>query len=172
MSDDSTLRIRDILEPRRVQLHVAGSNKREILANLVAPIAATHPGIDSTALVETLLEREQTSSTAIADGIAIPHGRHAIGDKVVCAFGRNRDGVEFDSIDGLPTQIFFVLVSPESRPTLHLRWLAHLAVLLRNHLGCRSATCRRKRQKGASSRWWRRATRLRSTSPGAASRSR
>ena len=132
MSDDSTLRIRDILEPRRVQLHVAGSNKREILANLVAPIAETHPGIDSTALVETLLEREQTSSTAIADGIAIPHGRHAIGDKVVCAFGRNRDGVEFDSIDGLPTQIFFVLVSPESRPTLHLRWLAHLAVLLRN----------------------------------------
>lgn len=132
MPDDSTLRIRDILDPRRVQLHVAGSNKREILANLVAPIAETHPGIDSTALVETLLEREQTSSTAIADGIAIPHGRHAIGDKVVCAFGRNRDGVEFDSIDGLPTQIFFVLVSPESRPTLHLRWLAHLAVLLRN----------------------------------------
>jgi len=132
MPDDSTLRIRDILDPRRVQLQVTGSTKREILAGLVAPIAATHPAIDSAALVETLLEREETSSTAIADGIAIPHGRHVIGDKVVCAFGRNREGLEFDSIDGLPTQIFFVLVSPESRPTLHLRWLAHLAVLLRN----------------------------------------
>jgi len=132
MPDNSTLRIREILDPRRVQLHIAGSNKRELLANLVAPIAETHPGIDSTALVETLLEREQTSSTAIADGIAIPHGRHAIGDKVVCAFGRNREGVEFDSIDGLPTKIFFVLVSPESRPTLHLRWLAHLCKVLRS----------------------------------------
>ena len=132
MSDDSTLRIRDILDSRRVQLHVTGDSKREILTALVAPIAATHPGIDSRALVETLLEREQTSSTAIADGIAIPHGRHSVGDKVLCAFGRNRDGVDFDSIDGSPTRIFFVLVSPETRPTLHLRWLAHLAVLLRN----------------------------------------
>lgn len=132
MPDDSTLRIRDILDPKRVQLHVAGHSKREILTALVAPIAATHPSIDSRALVETLLEREQTSSTAIADGIAIPHGRHSVGDKVVCAFGRCRDGLEFDSIDGSPTRIFFVLVSPESRPTLHLRWLAHLAVLLRN----------------------------------------
>ena len=132
MSDDSKLRIRDILDPRRVQLHVTGTTKREILTGLVAPIAATHPNIDLGALVGTLLEREQTSSTAIADGIAIPHGRHSVGDNVVCAFGRNRDGLDFDSIDGSPTRIFFVLISPESRPTLHLRWLAHLAVLLRN----------------------------------------
>jgi len=132
MPDDSTLRIRDILDPSRVQLHVAGDTKREILTNLVAPIATTHPRIDIQALVATLLEREQTSSTAIADGIAIPHGRHSVGDKVVCAFGRNCEGLEFDSIDGSPTRIFFVLISPEARPTLHLRWLAHLAVLLRN----------------------------------------
>jgi PTS system nitrogen regulatory IIA component len=132
MPDDSTLRIRDILDPGRVQLHVTGSNKREILRSLVESIATTHPRIDIDALVETLLDREQTSSTAIADGIAIPHGRHSVGDKVVCAFGRNREGLDFDSIDGSPTHIFFVLVSPETRPTLHLRWLAHLAVLLRN----------------------------------------
>jgi PTS system nitrogen regulatory IIA component len=132
MSDDQTLRIRDILDPGRVQLHVTGNDKREILKALVAPIAVTHPRIDVDVLVENLLDREQTSSTAIADGIAIPHGRHSVGDRVVCAFGRNRDGLDFNSIDGSPTRIFFVLVSPESRPTLHLRWLAHLAVLLRN----------------------------------------
>ena len=132
MSDDSKLRIRDILDPGRVRLHVTGGSKREILTDLVSPIAATHPKIDVDALVETLLERERNSSTAIADGIAIPHGRHSVGDKVLCAFGRNRDGLDFDSIDGSPTRIFFVLVSPETRPTLHLRWLAHLAVLLRS----------------------------------------
>lgn len=132
MPHDSTLRIRDILDPSRVQLHVTGQSKREILSALVGPIATTHPTIDIGALVESLLEREQTSSTAIADGIAIPHGRHAMGDKVICTFGRNREGLEFDSIDGSPTQIFFVLISPETRPTLHLRWLAHLAVLLKN----------------------------------------
>jgi hypothetical protein len=62
MPDDSTLRIRDILDPKRVQLHVAGNGKREILTALVAPIAATHASIDSRALVETLLRREQTST--------------------------------------------------------------------------------------------------------------
>ncbi len=132
MPDDSTLRIRDILDPKRAQLHVAGHSKREILTALVDPIAGTHPTIDIGALVESLLEREQTSSTAIADGIAIPHARHSAGDNVVCAFGRNRDGLDFDSIDGTPTRIFFVLVSPETRPKLHLRWLAHLCKLLAN----------------------------------------
>jgi len=126
------MRIRDVLDPRRVLLDLRGSSKREILANLVATLALTHGQIDREALLETLLEREQTSTTAIADGIAIPHGRHAIGDEVVSVFGRSLAGLDFDSIDGEPTHIFFMLVSPENQPTLHLRWLAHLAVLLRD----------------------------------------
>jgi PTS system nitrogen regulatory IIA component len=132
MPDSSSLRIRDVLDPRRVVLDVDGSSKREILARLVATLELTHPTIDRDALLETLLERERTSTTAIADGIAIPHGRHGDGDTVICLFGRSAGGVNFDSIDGGPTHLFFVLVSPEMHPTLHLRWLAHFAVLLRD----------------------------------------
>jgi mannitol/fructose-specific phosphotransferase system IIA component (Ntr-type) len=132
MSDTSPLKIKDVLDPRRVQLHVEGGSKREILCALVSPVASTHRSINLDTLTETLLEREQTSTTAIADGIAIPHGRHSVGDQVVCCFGRNADGLDFDSIDGSPTKLFFVLISPESQPTLHLRWLAHIAVLLRD----------------------------------------
>ena len=126
------MRIRNVLDPRRVLLDVTGSSKHEILANLVATLALTHRDIDREALLETLMERERTSTTAIADGIAIPHGRHAIGDHVVSVFARSIPGLDFDSIDGEPTHIFFMLVSPENQPTLHLRWLAHLAVLLRD----------------------------------------
>jgi PTS system fructose-specific IIC component len=126
------MRIRDVLDPRRVLLDLTGASKRGILANLVATLAATHGRIDRAAMLETLLERENTSTTAIADGIAIPHGRHSIGDDVICVFGRSRPGLEFASIDGEPTHIFFVLLSPENQPTLHLRWLAHLAVVLRD----------------------------------------
>jgi PTS system nitrogen regulatory IIA component len=126
------MRIRDVLDPRRVLLDVTGTTKLEILAQLVATLALTHPDIDRTALLENLLERERTSTTGIADGIAIPHARHVIGDEVVSVFGRSLRGVNFDSIDGEPTRIFFMLVSPESQPALHLRWLAHLAVLLRD----------------------------------------
>ena len=132
MPESSALHIRDVLDPRRVVLDVAGRSKREILSRLVDTLGLTHPAIDRSALLETLLEREQTSTTAIADGIAIPHGRHGSGEAVICLFGKSPGGVDFDSIDGGPTHLFFVLVSPESSPTLHLRWLAHFAVLLRD----------------------------------------
>ena len=74
----------------------------------------------------------RTSTTAIADGIAIPHARLDTGDRVLCGFGRSSKGLDFQSVDGNPTQIFFVLVSPESHPSAHLRWLAHLAMMLKN----------------------------------------
>jgi PTS system nitrogen regulatory IIA component len=132
MPESSALRIRDVLDPRRIVLDVDGGSKREILSPLVATLELTHPAIDRPALLETLLERERTSTTAIADGIAIPHGRYGDGDTVICLYGRSLKGVDFDSIDGGPTHLFFVLVSPEKHPTLHLRWLARFAVLLRD----------------------------------------
>jgi len=126
------MRIREILDPRRVVLDLNGSDKREILARLSTPVRETHPHLDHDRLVSVLIEREETSTTAIADGIAIPHGKMDIGDEVICSFGRSSEGLEFDSVDGNPTQLFFLLVSPEQHPSLHLRWLAHLAVILKN----------------------------------------
>ncbi len=126
------MRIREILDPRRVILDLEGPDKKSILTTLSAPVSQTHPQLDHDQLVSVLVEREETSTTAIADGIAIPHGKMQTGDAVICAFGRSTAGVEFDSVDGNPTQLFFLLVSPEQHPSLHLRWLAHLAVLLKN----------------------------------------
>ena len=132
MPESTPLKIRDVLDPRRVVLDLTAGSKRDVLSQLVATLASTHPRIDRETLTETLLERERTSTTAIADGIAIPHGRHAGDDNVICIFGRSRAGIAFESIDGEPTHVFFALVSPDGAPTLHLRWLAHLAVLLRD----------------------------------------
>jgi PTS system nitrogen regulatory IIA component len=113
-------------------LDVTGSNKKEILSCLSDAVVKAHPEIDVDKLVDTLVTREEAGSTAIADGIAIPHGKVRLSEKVIAGFGRSRTGVDFESVDGKPTQIFFVLVSPESHPSLHLRWLAHLAVLLKS----------------------------------------
>jgi len=126
------MHIRDILDPKRIVLNLTAGDKREILGQLSAPVAETHSHLDADKLLDVLVEREETSTTAIADGIAIPHGKMAIGEEVICAFGRSREGLEFDSVDGNPTQLFFLLISPESSPSVHLRWLAHLAVLLKN----------------------------------------
>jgi len=126
------VRIRDILDPARIVLDLAPGPKKAILTQLAETVAATHRSLDRDRLVDVLQKREETSTTAIADGIAIPHGKMALGEEVVCAFGRSQEGVDFQSVDGKPTHLFFLLVSPESHPSLHLRWLAHVAVLLKN----------------------------------------
>jgi PTS system nitrogen regulatory IIA component len=126
------MRIRDILDPRHIILDLKGTSKRDILRALSRPIAETRRSIDHDRLVDALVEREETSTTAIADGIAIPHGKLDLGEEVICGFGLSRKGLDFDSIDGNPTHLFFLLISPKSHPSLHLRWLAHLAVTLKD----------------------------------------
>ncbi|MBC8293937.1 MAG: PTS sugar transporter subunit IIA [Proteobacteria bacterium] len=124
------MKTRDILDPRRITLKLEGKTKREILGQLADMVGETHSAIDPERVAEVLVEREQASSTAIADGIAIPHGKVAMSEEVVACLGLSGDGLDFDSVDSQPTHIFFVLVSPEAHPSLHLRWLAHLAHLL------------------------------------------
>jgi PTS system nitrogen regulatory IIA component len=126
------MRIRDILDPRHILLELRPGTKRQILTQLSAPLAETQRLPDHARLVDALVQREETSTTAIADGIAIPHGKLDLGDEVLCAFGRSLGGLDFDSIDRNPTHLFFLLVSPETQPSLHLRWLAHLAVMLKS----------------------------------------
>jgi PTS system nitrogen regulatory IIA component len=79
-----------------------------------------------------LLERERLGSTGIGDGIAIPHGKLKDLDQLVLSFGRSSQGVDFESMDGKPVHLFFLLVAPESCAGIHLRALARIARLLKN----------------------------------------
>jgi len=121
-----------ILAPACVVLDLHDGGKRETLAQLATPVARLRSDIDATDLLESLVKREEASSTAIADGIAIPHAKVQQGNTVISCFGRSRTGIDFESVDGRPTQLFFVLVSPAADPSLHVQWLAHIAGLLGN----------------------------------------
>ena len=79
-----------------------------------------------------LAERERLGSTAIGDGIAIPHGKIRGVNRIVGVFGRHSKGVDFDSLDGNPTHLFFVLVAPEESTSLHLKALARVSRLFRD----------------------------------------
>lgn len=126
------MQISSILHPDDIVLDVGSGAKRDVLAHLVAAMAAHRPALDADRLLDDLVRREDESSTAIADGIAIPHSRTEgkNDDEVVAAFGLSTTGVDFDSLDGQPTRFLMVLVSPASRPELHVAWLAHVARLL------------------------------------------
>jgi nitrogen PTS system EIIA component len=74
-----------------------------------------------------LADREALASTAIGDGVAIPHGKLPDLDGIMACIGRARDGVDFDSMDGKPTHIFIVMVAPENSTGSHLKALARIS---------------------------------------------
>ena len=82
---------------------------------------------DADLMYERLVEREELGSTAIGQGVAIPHCKMEKLDRVVMAVGLSRRGVEFESEDGEPVQLFFLIVSPADTPAAHLRSLAAIS---------------------------------------------
>ena len=126
------MKILDILPPEHVVPDLRAATKLEVLDELAGVLAAHHPEISKDRLVEVLLEREKLGSTAIGEGIAIPHGKLPKLGGVVAAFGRSRPGVDFQSLDGGPTQLFFLLVAPEDASGAHLKALARVSRLLRD----------------------------------------
>ena len=78
------------------------------------------------------MEREQLGSTGIGGGIGIPHGKLSGLDSLLLSFGLSRKGVDFESMDGQPTHIFFLLITPENSTGLHLKLLAQISRILKN----------------------------------------
>lgn len=124
------MRLSTILDPTCIVLDVGPGPRSDVLARLAAPIAALRPDLDGTAILAELERRERESSTAIADGIAIPHAKPDGRNEITAGFGRSPAGIDFESLDGKPTQLLVVLISPASNPSLHVQWLAHVARVL------------------------------------------
>jgi len=83
-------------------------------------------------LIDALMNRESLGSTAIGQGIAIPHAKSECVDKLVAAFGLSKKGVDFDSLDGELAYIFFLLVAPQDSAGPHLKALARISRLLKD----------------------------------------
>lgn len=126
------MKITEILTCAMVIPDLKGNTKSDVLRELAAYIAGQHASIDADTLSEVLAERERLGSTAIGDGIAIPHGKIAGVNQIIGVFGRHPRGVDFDSLDGRPTQLFFLLVAPEDSASLHLKALARVSRLMKD----------------------------------------
>jgi PTS system nitrogen regulatory IIA component len=126
------VKIVDFLPPELVFPELRATSKEGVLQELARGLAAAHPEIEPARLVEVLLEREKLGSTAIGDGIAIPHGKLAGLQSVLGVFGRHPGGVDFHSLDGAPTKLFFLLVAPEDSAGMHLKALARVSRLLKD----------------------------------------
>jgi PTS system nitrogen regulatory IIA component len=126
------MKITDILTEDTVVARLTGRSKAEVIEELADVVAARHPEIDRTRLVLALEDRERLNSTALGEGVAIPHGKLVGVKRVVAAFGRSPAGVDFSSLDGKPTHLFFLLVAPEDSAGAHLKALARISRLLKD----------------------------------------
>ncbi len=120
------IRISAILDPRDVVDGLQAGTKREVLEALASRLQQNHPELDRQRVLDILLRREELRSTGIESGVAFPHGRVPGLAGLRAAFGRSRQGVDFDAFDRRPTHFFVVLLIPEQGEGVHLRALARL----------------------------------------------
>ena len=126
------MKIGDILTEDLVIASLRGRTKNELIEELARVVSAHRAEIDHDRLVEALEERERLNSTALGEGVAIPHGKLPGLKQVVAAFGRSLEGVDFQSLDGKPTHLFFLLAAPEDSAGAHLKALARISRLLKD----------------------------------------
>ena len=126
------MKLSDLIHEQSVIPDLKAKDKKGVLEELVDTLVEQEPSLDKNALVKVLLERERLGSTGIGDGVAIPHGKFPGITQPSISFGRSRKGLDFDSMDGEPTHLFFLLVAPENSASIHLKALARIAKILKN----------------------------------------
>ncbi|MDO4536017.1 MAG: fructose-specific PTS transporter subunit EIIC [Clostridium perfringens] len=126
------MKIAELLGKDTIKLDLKANSKMEVLDQLVDVLYDAGRLNDKELYKEEILKRESLSSTGIGEGIGIPHGKTSAVKKASLALGIFRDGVDFDSLDGAPVNIVFMIAAPEGANNEHLETLSRLSVLLMN----------------------------------------
>jgi PTS system nitrogen regulatory IIA component len=125
------MKIMDYLDEEWVIGDLQGADKTSILKELSSVLVNPCKATSVEELLRVLLDREKLGSTGIGEGIAIPHGRLKKLKKFFISFGRSIKGVDFDSIDQKPSQLFFLVMAPENSAVDNLKLLSRIVTLLK-----------------------------------------
>lgn len=121
-----------MLQTDRIILELKGQNKQEVLEELAKSLAFHYHLMNPQRVLDIVLAREKIASTAVGEGVAIPHGKMPGVDRILAVFGRSTQGIDFHSPDGCPTHLIFFLIAPEDSVSDHLSALARISRLLKD----------------------------------------
>jgi PTS system nitrogen regulatory IIA component len=124
------VKIHTLLDEGLVLPRLEARDRAGVLRELSARLESRTPGLEG-ALLDRLMKREELGTTAIGKGVAVPHCRAKGIKSPALLLGLSLDGVPFEAVDGKPSCVFFLLVSPEDNPGSGLRVLAAIAGLVR-----------------------------------------
>lgn len=128
------MKLLDFLNEKAISADLKSQDKKAViqeLTDLLIKAGELKPRAKA-ALVKILLNREALGSTGIGQGVAIPHGKCEHVKELVGAFGVSKKGINFDSLDGEPAYIFFLLLAPMESSGPHLKALARISKLLKD----------------------------------------
>jgi len=125
------MQLDQIFKMEFINANLLAKNKTEVLTELVKTLIQSGLKLESSLIVEILQQRENLGSTGIGDGVAIPHGKTSAIDELIIAFGRSMEGIAYDSLDGKPVHLFFLLLAPENSAGQHLKVLAKISKMLK-----------------------------------------
>jgi len=126
------MRIFDFLHPKAVILELQSKDKRGVITELIELLAKEKKVKDVQKAINAVMEREKLGSTGVGQGVAIPHGRTDAVSDLIAAFGISKEGIEFNSLDGEPVYLVFLLLSPVDSAGQHLRALAKVSRLFKD----------------------------------------
>ncbi|MFA6142652.1 MAG: PTS sugar transporter subunit IIA [Candidatus Omnitrophota bacterium] len=126
------MKIMDFLSKKAIMADLKATDKEGVIKELVDLLAKAEDIKNKDELVKALMTRESLGSTGIGQGIGIPHAKSANAKGMVAAFGLSQNGVSFDSLDGEPVYIFFLLIAPEESAGPHLKALARISRMLKD----------------------------------------
>lgn len=124
------MKITELLTKDTIVLSLSGTKKMDAIDDLVRVLDRAGKLTDKDVFKEAILKREEQSTTGIGEGIAIPHAKTKAVKHAAIAFGKSTEGVDYESLDGQPAHLFFMIAAPEGANNTHLEALARLSSLL------------------------------------------
>ena len=124
------MRLTEILKPQNIKVPLVATTKNEAIAELVQLLADSGQITDAKKVLDAVLERESTRTTGIGNGLAIPHGKCSGTPDLVMAIGKPASPIDFQSIDGRPVTVIWMLTSPPDKTGPHIHALARISRLM------------------------------------------
>ena len=143
-SESSKFDLREHLNSKLVETSLKATTKAEVIDELVGILDRNGLLSDVPAAKQAIMERETSMSTGMQHGVAVPHGKTDTVQRLVCAVGLKKEGIDFNSIDGELSKVFVIMLSPSLASGNHLQFMSTIGRVLNRTgaekvLACKSA---------------------------------
>ena len=125
------MKLTEYITPQHVKIGLDGVGKGDVIEELVELLVETNDVSDADAIYDAVMKREGEGSTGLEKGVAIPHAKSDAVKRLSIVVGISRDGIEFDSQDGKPAHLFFLMVAPTSESGPHVQAIAKIVKMIK-----------------------------------------